>query len=142
MITGLVLKAVLWAASSFFGKQLSQFAAGAITACIIGVAVIGGGSWALYAAYSRGVDQTDGHRCAACKRCEAGDDRGADSQNINDPEIEDASPRGVALARVQPEVGSERTAPRTARRGRRIARRRSRIRGASHPKTGAVRCGK
>lgn len=59
MITGLVLKAVVWVASSFFGKQLSQFAAGAITAAIVGGVVIGGSAWALHSAYSYGVDQTE-----------------------------------------------------------------------------------
>lgn len=59
MITGLALKAVLWIASSVFGKQLSEFAAGAIAAAIIGAAVIGGSAYALHSAYSYGVEQTE-----------------------------------------------------------------------------------
>lgn len=59
MITGLALKAVLWIASSVFGRQLSEFAAGAIAAAVIGATVIGGAAWALHSAYSYGVDQTE-----------------------------------------------------------------------------------
>ena len=59
MITGAMLQAVLWGASNFFGRQLSQFAAGAITAAIVGGVVIGGSAWALHSAYAYGVDQTE-----------------------------------------------------------------------------------
>lgn len=59
MITGLVLKAVIWAASALFGKKLSEFAAGAIVTVLVSAAVIGGASWALYSAYSYGVEKTE-----------------------------------------------------------------------------------
>lgn len=59
MITGIALKAVIWIASSLFGKKLSEFAAGAIAAAVTFAVIVGVAGWALHSAYSYGVDQTE-----------------------------------------------------------------------------------
>ncbi|MNE54285.1 hypothetical protein D3C80_1490550 [compost metagenome] len=71
------------------------------------------------------------------------DGRGGDeTRNVQPAEIEDPKPGGVALARVEPDVRPEGSAPRPAGSGVRITRDSSRI--ARLPRSGAgrVRCGK